>query len=91
VTGIPANLPWVQDGTTGLLFDCGQSSRLAEALARAMDDVALRRQVMGTNRRRIEQEADMKRNMETLALAFERVVLETRGRSESGCRGPSTA
>jgi glycosyltransferase involved in cell wall biosynthesis len=74
VSRIDANTPWIDDGQTGLMFDCGRADQLAEALMRAMDDVALRNRAFTQNRERVEKDGNLEHNNEHLAEAFEQVV-----------------
>ncbi len=67
VSRIRANLPWIQDGRTGLLFDPGDATGLAAALERALLDESMRRDAAGTNRSLVEAEGDRRRNTARLA------------------------
>ncbi|MGQ9662696.1 MAG: glycosyltransferase [Kiritimatiellia bacterium] len=80
VTRIAANAPWVEDGHTGLLFEPGEPSSLAAALARAIDDDALRRRAFLENRSRVDRNGNMKRNHERLLDTFERIVTKRASR-----------
>lgn len=80
VTRIAANAPWVEDGQTGLLFNGGDPMSLASALARAMDDEALRLRAFVENRRKVDRDANMKRHHERLLSEFERIVAERASR-----------
>ena len=74
VTRIPANLPWIEHGRTGLLFEPRSVEQLTEMLVRAMDDAELRRAGFARNRRRVEQDGDMFTNMAKLAAVLESVA-----------------
>jgi len=74
VSRIPANLPWIEHGRTGLLFETGRADTLAEALTRAMDDATLRQCVFEENRQRVKCDADLKQNQNRLADVFEELV-----------------
>ena len=76
VTRIEANEPWISDGRTGLMFERGRADQLAVCLKRAMDDAPLRAAAVLENRRLVEQEGNMIRNMERLAELFERVIAQ---------------
>ena len=84
VTRIPANVPWIEHGRTGLLFEPGRADQLAEMLARAMDDADLRRFAFAENRRRIETDGDMSNNMVRLAEILERVAAEAKRKLRCG-------
>jgi glycosyltransferase involved in cell wall biosynthesis len=74
VSRIPANLPWVQDSRTGLLFDPGNSAQLAIALSRAMEDNVLHSAAFKENRQIILDRCDQKKNMDRLAKEFEELI-----------------
>jgi L-malate glycosyltransferase len=74
VSRITANLPWVQDGRTGLLFDPGNSTQLAAALGRAMEDSVLRGTAFTENRQIVLARCDQKKNVERLAKEFEELI-----------------
>jgi glycosyltransferase involved in cell wall biosynthesis len=63
VSRIRANLPWIRDGETGLLFEPGDHEGLAEALGRALGDADLRRRAASENRARVERDADLRANL----------------------------
>jgi len=71
VSRIAANEPWVEHGRTGLMFEPGDEDGLANALGVALDDAALRRRAIEENRRRVEQDGDMNRNLARLAEVVE--------------------
>jgi len=74
VTRIEANTAWIRHGENGLLFQSGEASDLASCLRRAMGDGALREGALRENRRLIEAEGDMRRNMGRMEDLFERVL-----------------
>jgi L-malate glycosyltransferase len=74
VSRIPANAGWVDDGRTGLMFECGRADQLATALARAMDDGELRRRAFADNPARVRRDGDRSRNNCRLAEALEGVL-----------------
>lgn len=76
VTRIPANLPWIEDGQTGLLFTPGRADELATALARALDDVELRRRAFAGNRARVAHEGDFDHNIQRLHDLLARAIRE---------------
>lgn len=84
VSRIRANRVWLREGETALMFDPGDAIGLANALARAMDDGALRAGAIVANRKRVEDEGDITRNMERMAELFERTLAARRG--ETGAR-----
>jgi glycosyltransferase involved in cell wall biosynthesis len=73
VTRIDANLPWVREGETGLLFEPGHAEQLASCLRRAMDDGALRERAFRENPVFVEATGDIRRNMRRMSDLFERV------------------
>ena len=74
VSRIPANLPWIEHGRTGLLFEPQRADILADQLIKAMGDAELRRNAFQENRRRIEDGGDQRRNMQRLAEVLDRVA-----------------
>lgn len=66
VSRITANLAWVEDGRTALMFDCGSERQLADAIRRAVEDNTLRVSAIEANRRLIMKKADRSANMQTL-------------------------
>lgn len=81
VSRIRANLPWIEDGRTGLFFETGRSDDLATALSKVMDDPGFLRRALLENPPRIAGECNMHRNVERLASVFDRVVQTFRGRN----------
>jgi len=71
-----ANLPWIADGETGLLFEAGDSEALARCLSRAIDDADLRARAVSENHRRVRENGDIRRNANELAKLFEQVVTQ---------------
>lgn len=67
----PANREWVTHGENGLLFESGSSDALAEQLARASTDVALKERARGANPQLVKERADLTRNMRRFVDAFE--------------------
>lgn len=63
VSSIAANRSWVDDGTTGLLFDPGDVASLADALVTALRDEGLRQGARLANRNRIVQDGNLATNM----------------------------
>ena len=74
VTRIPANTPWITHGRTGLLFDPGRADELAEMMRQAMDNAALRQEAFNTNRQLVDQQANMRKNMEHLSDIFAKLI-----------------
>ena len=66
ISRIRANLPWVRDGETGLFFQVGEAADLSRALARALDDPALRERASTANRTLVEREANQKTNLDRM-------------------------
>ncbi len=79
VSRIEANLPWVEDGRNGLLFDCGDAEGLARALERAMEDRSLRERAFRENRSLVVERASMQAHHAGLLAAFERIAAAGRG------------
>ena len=57
-TRIQANTQWVEHGTNGLLFDCGDAIGLAQNIKIACSEVVFRNSVVATNRKIVEDRAD---------------------------------
>lgn len=64
LAGIPE---LVEDGRTGLLYTPGRWDQLADALARLLEDPALRRRLAEAGRRRVEEEFEIHAAVEPLA------------------------
>jgi glycosyltransferase involved in cell wall biosynthesis len=71
VTGIPEV---VADGRTGLVAPEGDAPALARAIARLLDDPALRASLSAEARRRIERDFDIRRNVPQIGALFDRCV-----------------
>jgi glycosyltransferase involved in cell wall biosynthesis len=84
VSRITANLPWIEHEKTGLFFEPRRADELAKMLVRAMDDDELRRRAFDANRRRVEQDGDIRRNMERYVEIVDRVVAEAGRNSGRG-------
>lgn len=69
ITGIPE---LIRDGIDGLLVPPSDDEELAAALARLMDDGALRARLGAAGRARVAQHFDLGRNVERLAGVFSR-------------------
>jgi glycosyltransferase involved in cell wall biosynthesis len=67
VSRIEANQAWLHEGTDSLMFSPGRVDEFVTALKRALDDHDLRVSAMERNRKRVEQDGNMHRNMERLA------------------------
>ncbi len=78
VTRIPANLPWVEERRTGLLWAPGDAGALAEALAAAIALRPLWPEAAARNRERVAQEGDQRRNLERMHVLLKRAVLSRR-------------
>lgn len=69
VSRIRANMPWINDGITGLFFDPGDAVALAGALERAIRSPEMRRAASSLNRARVIRDGSLERSMaDTLAL-----------------------
>ncbi|HEX2292929.1 MAG TPA: glycosyltransferase, partial [Gaiellaceae bacterium] len=80
VGGIPE---LVVDGETGLLVDPGRPDRLAAALARLLEDAALRRRLGAAGRARVEERFDVD--------AFRRAHVELYSRELASRKLPAPA
>jgi glycosyltransferase involved in cell wall biosynthesis len=69
ITGIPE---LIDDGAHGLLVDPSDSSQLAAAIARLMDDATLRQRLGAAARTRVMERYDLGRNTRRLAEIFGR-------------------
>jgi glycosyltransferase involved in cell wall biosynthesis len=67
ITGVPE---LIRDGIDGLLVAPSDVDGLVEALARLMDDEALRKNIAGSGRARVLEFHDLRRNAERLAGIF---------------------
>ena len=81
ITGIPE---LIRDGVEGLLVTPSDEEELAAAIARLMDDPALRRRLGEAARRRIEEKYNLPRNLEQLSRVFaRRLQVQRAARSQS--------
>jgi len=74
VSNIPANRPWIDHGRNGLLFPPGDADALADALARALKDSALRSEAAAINRQIAVERADSDVHARRLLEAFEKCL-----------------
>ena len=63
VTDLPANREWVEDNVNGLLVPIKDSKALAEAIIRALEDVALQDRAREINHQRVGDKAIWEDNM----------------------------
>jgi len=76
-TNLPTGVPWVnQDGVSGLVVPPGDSTALADALQRLLDDGPLRRRLGEGARRRAEAMFSRERMVATFKNLIETVILE---------------
>lgn len=80
VTGIPEIL---DGGRAGLLVPEGDAAATASAMARLLDDSALRRRLANRGRRRVEQVFDLRRSAATLGAWFDAALAPRRMRCAS--------
>lgn len=80
VTGIPE---LIVDNETGLCVPQGDAEALACALARMLDDRALRQRLARAGRRRIENDFDQKKNSAVLRSVFD-LAINARATAEQG-------
>lgn len=73
-TDIPANAQWIDHGRNGLLFRPGDAAGLAEAIARAAGDSALRAAAATENRLIVEQRADWQVNVQRMRGIYDSLV-----------------
>jgi glycosyltransferase involved in cell wall biosynthesis len=71
VSDIPANSPWVEQGRNGFLFTPGDAAALAERLAEAFDNPALRARASWISRERVVDRGDREKEANRLLGAFE--------------------
>ncbi len=88
ITGIPE---LIRDGIEGLLVTPSDEAALAEALARLMDDAALRRRLGQAGRQRIIEKYNLARNSEHLAGIFRRRLAGTPAMWGGAPRAPEVA
>ncbi len=70
VSDIPANRPWVEHGTNGLLFPVGDDAALADCLEEALSRPDLRARAAPLSRRIVEERGDMAREADRLLHAL---------------------
>ena len=67
VSDIPANREWIIDGDNGMLFPPGDHLALARCLERAVGERAWMSSALDTNRRLVEERANVDTNMQALS------------------------
>lgn len=79
VTRVPGNIDIVRDGQNGLLFEHDDDAQLAAALARVLDDAALRERLSAAARQDIVERHDLDEIARRFLTIF-RELLDARGR-----------
>jgi glycosyltransferase involved in cell wall biosynthesis len=75
LSDIPQNREWIDPSLeNGILVPLDRPVELAAALRRAVTDASLRERAAVVNRRLIEERADARRNMTTLASRLQEMV-----------------
>jgi glycosyltransferase involved in cell wall biosynthesis len=80
----PANRSWVNDGQNGLLLHTLSAAAVADALARADDDLGLRQTAWERNSEIVRQRADLYRNSEIFVEQFRKLARDYRNSSRPG-------
>jgi glycosyltransferase involved in cell wall biosynthesis len=80
----PANRSWVNDGQNGLLLHTLSAAAVADALARAADDLGLRQRAWERNSEIVRQRADLYRNSEIFVEQFRKLARDYRNSSRPG-------
>lgn len=73
-TDIPANSQWIEHGVNGLLYTAADASGLADAIARAAQDVSLRNRAISLNRNIVETRADWRVCARQMRETYRRVI-----------------
>jgi glycosyltransferase involved in cell wall biosynthesis len=84
VTGIPEA---IVDGRSGLIAPEGDAPALAGAMARLLDDPALRARLSVAARRAIERDFDIRRNVPEIGAIFDRCVADRYSAPAAAVRG----
>lgn len=74
VTDLPANKEWVEDKVNGLLVPVKDPKALAEAIIRALRDVALQDRAREINRQRIRNKAIWEDNMDEVEKLYQQLI-----------------
>jgi len=77
VTDLPANREWIEDNVNGLLVPIKDSKALAEAIIRALEDVALREKAREINHQRVGNKAIWEDNMGEVEELYQ-LLIETK-------------
>ncbi|MDN3204731.1 glycosyltransferase [Algoriphagus sediminis] len=74
VTDLPANRPFIENGFNGFLVPVGDVPKLAEAIERFLNDPAAYSKGIEYNRRFIEKECDLEKNMNQFYSKYQEVL-----------------
>lgn len=73
-----ANRAWIEDGVNGFLVERDEPDDYARAIERALADTELRERAAATNRKIVEERADIRKNMRAIEARYEEVIQAVR-------------